>query len=78
MFISSIIDGESDEQILFRCYSQDNGSDADVQRVNSFVERSFDEFLVDFGESAFVGLDDTIDYPVQTAAKHQVVIRVGK
>jgi hypothetical protein len=46
--------------------------------VKSFVERSFDEFLVDLGESAFVGLDDTVAYPVQTAAKHQVVIRVGK
>ena len=49
--------------LLFRGDSEDHGSDPNVQRVNTFVERYFDSLLIDFGETAFIGFEDFVTNP---------------
>jgi hypothetical protein len=44
--------------------------------LKSFLQRSPDPLLLDFGETALVGRDDLVAGPVQAAAESQVVERV--
>ncbi len=64
--------------LLFRGGPDNNGRDENVQRVESFLQRSPDPLLLYFGETAFVGRDDLVAGPVQAAAENQVVERVGE